>query len=592
MAETKRRLAAILAADVAGYSRLMGNDEQATLVMLNACRDVFRGLIAEHAGRVVDTAGDSVLAVFDSVVEATQCAAEIQAALSERNAEFDENRQMRFRIGVNLGDIIEQADGTIYGDGVNVAARLESLAEPGGVCLSGSAVEQIEGKIDLAFASMGEHEVKNIARPVRAFRIVAVGQASPKLASDTPSLPDKPSIAVLPFDNMSGDADQEYVGDGIAEDLITALSRLRWLFVAARNSTFTYKGTPVDVKRVGREMGVRYVVEGSVRRGGKRVRISAQLIDATTGNHVWAARYDRELEDIFALQDEITETILAAIEPEITAVELERALRKPPTSLAAWDHYQRGMWHMYRYTAPDNVQAQRCFERAIELDPRSSSAYSGLAYANLLAVNMDYAPDEEKARADALEAAKTAVALDNKDAMAHLALGRAYGVRGVSDYDTAIVELSQAIELNPSSALAHFALGHTLTHIGRPDEALPEFEQAMRLSPHDPNLWLFQMILGFALILLKQHEQALDWLQKSVRHDNVGFWAYANLVSCLGHMGRKKEGQEAARQLLKMKPDFSISLQPHLRNPAHLEHFYNGFLLAGLEISRASPGAG
>ena len=337
MADAKRRLAVILSADVAGYSRLMGDDERATMDTLNAYRDVFRRHISDRDGRVVDTAGDSVLALFNSIVEAVQCAVDVQGELEACNAGLPENRRMRFRVGVTLGDIFEQDDGTIYGNGVNVAARLESLAEPGGIWLSGSAHEQVEGKTNHSFEDVGTHPVKNIARPVRAFRVMG------RETSDVPA-PEKPhtsrsrpSIAVLPFDNLSGDTEQEYFADGMAEDLITALSRIRWLFVTARNSTFAYKGQAVDVKRVGQEMGVQYVLEGSVRKDGDRVRITAQLIEATTGNHIWAKRYDRKLADIFAIQDELTEAIVGEIEPELAEVERERAYREPPESLNAWD---------------------------------------------------------------------------------------------------------------------------------------------------------------------------------------------------------------------------------------------------------------
>ena len=320
MAKAKRRLAAILAADVAGYSRLMGDDERATMDTLNAYRAIFRQHIADHDGRVVDTAGDSVLAVFGSVVEAVESAVEVQAQIAVSNADLAEPRRMLFRIGINLGDVIEQDDGSLYGDGVNVAARLESLAEPGGICLSESAHMQAEGKVESAFEDIGEHEVKNIAKPVRAYR-VAGGDAAPAAAEPALGIPDKPSIAVLPFTNMSGDAEQDYFSDGITEDLITELSRFRELFVIARNTTFTYKGKAVNVEQVGRDLGVRYVLEGSIRKAGNRVRITAQLIDAKTGGHVWAERYDRVLEDIFELQDEITRQMVGTLGVKLEQVE-------------------------------------------------------------------------------------------------------------------------------------------------------------------------------------------------------------------------------------------------------------------------------
>jgi adenylate cyclase len=582
MADPKRKLAAILAADAAGYSRLMSEDEDATLVALDACREVFRSNVLQNGGRVVDTAGDSVLAVFETATGAVKAAHRIQEELTERNDELPDQRHMAFRIGINLGEVIEKDDGTVYGDGVNVAARLEGLAEPSGICLSGSAHEQVEGKIDLSFHDIGEHEVKNIARPVRAYR-ADIGSSAASSSEKPLALPDKPSIAVLPFDNLSGDPEQEYFADGIAEDLITALSRIRWLFVTARNSTFTYKGKAVDLKQVGRDMGVRYVVEGSVRRGGNRVRISAQLIDATTGNHVWADRFDRDLEDIFALQDEITETIVAAIEPELGVAERERAMRKPPSSLEAWDYYQRGMWHLYRFTANDNAEAQRHFRRAIDLDSRFGSAYSSLAYSSFLDVAMDYTDSPDDRRADAQEAAKAALALDAMDAMAHCALGRLYGWMGVAHYDAAIIELKIAIDINPSFALAHFGLAHALTHAGHLDEALAELDDTLRLSPHDPYLWLFETLRGNALIMMNEYEQALPWIERATRHGNAGFWAYEKLASCLGHLGRRREAKGALQQLLVMKPDYSLSIDTSYTNPELQQNLADGLRKAGLD---------
>jgi TolB-like protein/tetratricopeptide (TPR) repeat protein len=580
-----QRLVAILAADVAGYSRLMEANERATVNALDASRAVFRDHVAAHRGRIVDTAGDSILAVFPSAIGAVIAALEIQDELGRRNASVLEEQQMHFRLGVNLGDVIEKDDGSVYGSGINVAARLESLAAPGSIMISEDVHRQVMGKVNRNFENAGAHAVKNIANPVRAFRVVTETAPGASPSADKPlTLPDKPSIAVLPFDNLSGDPDQEYFADGIAEDLITALSRIRWMFVTARNSSFAYKGQSPDVRHVGKELGVRYVLEGSVRKSGKRVRISAQLIDASTGNHVWAERYDRELVDLFDLQDEITETLVAALQTEVGEFERERAMRKSPANLEAWDHYQRGMWHMYRFTAIENAEAQRYFRQAIELDPRFGSAYSGLAYACFLDVAMGYTASPDDSRAEALEAAKMALGLDRKDAMAHCALGRVYGNLGMADFDAAIVELRTAIRINPSFALAHFGLGHALTYAGRPDEALTQFDNAIRLSPHDPYLWLFQSMRGFALLLMKEHDQALTWLQASSRHGNVGFWAYAFLSSCLGHLGRRREADDALQQLLKIKPDFSFFQNTPLKNPEHSRQYATGLRKAGLEI--------
>jgi adenylate cyclase len=583
MAEAKRRLAAILAADVAGYSRLMGDDERATVAALNECREIFRTHVSDHDGRVVDTAGDSVLATFDSVVEAVQCASEVQTALGERNQGLPEDRRMAFRIGVNLGDVIEQDDGTIYGDGVNVAARLESLAEPGGICLSGSAHEQVEGRTDTGFEDIGEHEVKNIARPVRAYRIVVDGQAEPTQPTQSLPLSDKPSIAVLPFDNLSGDPEQEYFVDGIAEDLITAFSRMRWLSVTARNSTFSYKGQSPDVRQVGRELGVRYVLEGSVRKGGNRVRISAQLIDAGDGNHIWAQRYDRELADIFDVQDEITLTIAGAIEPELAQIERERARRKPAENLDAWDLCQRGLWHLSQFNKDDNAEAQRFFNRAIEIDPRFAAAHANLSYSHYLDAAMAYTDPPQKSFAAAVSAAKQAIAIDDKEAMAHSTLGRTLIPDG--DYPAAIGELRTAVNLNPSFALAHYGLGIALMFSGQVAESIPSFEMARRLSPHDPYMWAFEAIGATPHIILGQFEVAEQLARSAIRRPSAGFWAHAVLASALGSLGRTGEARRALEKLLEMMPDFSREWFESVWvnvDPSVTELYFKGLQKAGL----------
>ncbi len=405
-----QRLAAILAADVAGYTALMQDDERATVETLDEYRAVFREHVPAQGGRVVDTAGDSVLASFPSAIGAVRAAIRIQDELESRNRNLTEDRRMRFRIGVNLGDVIEKDDGTVYGDGVNIAARLEALAEPGGISVSGSVYDSVEGKIDVSLEFAGEHEVKNVARPLRAYRVVT--ESAKPTATEAPlALPDKPSIAVLPFNNLSDDTDQEYFADGIAEDLITELSRLRWLLVTARNSTFSYKGQSPDVREVGHDLGVRYVVEGSVRKGGERVRITAQLIDAATGNHIWAERYDRDLADTFALQDEITETLVATLQGEVGEFERERAHRKPPESLDAWDSYQRGMWHLWRFNATDLAEARRLFQRAADQDPNFAQAFAALGYTLYVQVVQSHADSPLETLDQALRFANQAIAL-------------------------------------------------------------------------------------------------------------------------------------------------------------------------------------
>ena len=586
MADAKRTLAAILAADVAGYSRLMGDDERATMDMLDVCRDIFRKHISVHEGRVVDTAGDSVLATFPSVVEAVDCAVDVQRDLKRCNADLPVDRRMLFRIGVNLGDVFEQDDGTIYGNGVNVAARLESLAEPGGICLSGSAHEHVDGKTGLTFQDLGDHEVKNINRPVRTF-IVSAKADGPVAIDAAPALPDKPSIAVLPFDNLSGDPEQEYFADGIAEDLITALSRIRWLFVIARNSTFAYKDTSPDVRQVGQELGVRYVLEGSVRKGGNRIRVSAQLIDATSGAHVWAQRYDRELADLFDLQDDITETIAAAIEPEIGEVERDRARRKPPESLDAWEYYQRGMWSFYQNTKETNAQARQLFERAVECDRGFGPAHGGLAFTHLADVAFGFGEQRDRSLDEALRTAETAVAIDDKDGLAHATLGRVYAWRGRDSI--AIEELQTAIKIQPSSVMAHYSMGFPLISTGHPREAFDCFDTAARLSPHDPLGWLFDTMRAFARNLSGDPEAAIDWAERASRRPGiVSFWPLAHKASSLGHLGKRDEAQRAIDQARESEPRFSHAFLRGVMPFAQLEHlesYFDGLRKAGLDVS-------
>ena len=552
----QRKIAAIMAADVAGYSRLMADDDRATVAALNAARAVFRERIETRGGRVVDTAGDSVLAIFPSVVEAVQCAVSVQERLAESNEDVAEDRRMRFRIGVNLGDIIEQADGSIYGDGVNIAARLETLADPGGVMISEAAHMQVRREADMAFSDSGTHEVKNIPDPVHAFAVATKGAIAKPAAPVKTKRAERSSIAVLPFDNRSGDAEQEYFSDGISEDLITALSRVRWLTVIARNSTFTYKGKAVDVKQVGREMGVRYVLEGSVRRAGNRVRITAQLIEAETGAHIWAERYDRELDDIFDLQDEITETITGAIEPEIGAAERERAHQKPPSDLGAWDAYQRGMWHIYRYNAADFATARTLFEQAIALDSGFGPAHAGLAYTHYSDGVFGYTDNLESSHTKGMAAAREAVALDQKDPVAHCYLGRLHTQAGA--HDIALAEFDLALTLNPNFAMAHYGRGLAQTFSGHSKEGLAEFEAAIRLSPHDPQMWLFEMLAAIAAMGMRDFEASMAWAQKSIRRPAAGFYGYMMLAAAAGQLGHDDEATAALTRMLELKPDFSI----------------------------------
>ena len=580
----ERRLAAILAADVVGYSRLIRADEEGTIKALKALRaDLIDPKIAEHNGRIVKLMGDGMLAEFASVVDAVRAAVETQVAVAEHNAGLPEDKRIEFRVGINLGDVVIDGD-DIHGDGVNVAARLEGLAEPGGIRVSGKVYEEVRDRTDLMFEDLGEQEVKNIDRPVHVWRWV--GGTSPRedgTAARPLPLPDKPSIAVLPFENMSGDPEQEYFSDGISEDIITGLSALRWLFVIARNSSFTYKGRAVDVKDVARDLGVRYVLEGSVRKAGERVRITAQLIEATTGNHVWAHRYDRLLDDIFDLQDEITQTIVGAMEPEMAVAERERVVRETPNNLDAWDRYQRGLWHHYRFTKEDNAEAQALFRQAIEVDPSLSRAYAGLAHAGYWDVMFGFTDKPEETLEWADEAGRKALTLDDKDPVAHWALGRVRTLRG--DLDRAIAEFDSAIHINPSYAHAYYGLSFAQTLAGMTDEALENNNTAIRLSPQDPSLWTFYGGRTVTLIARREFEDAVTWAQKSVRQAHAGAWAHAVLASALALAGETDAARTAIEELRRVQADFSEDLIRRIllfRDPAHLDLFLDGLRRAGL----------
>lgn len=548
----ERRLAAILAADVVGYSKLMAEDEEATLKLLGAHRaELFNPKVAEHNGRIIKLMGDGTLVEFGSVVEAMKCAVAIQSALGETDG------SIQLRIGINLGDVIVEGD-DIYGDGVNIAARLEALAEPGGICISDLVRKSIRAKVDFAFKDIGDQSLKNLSQPVHAWQWSKHTTKS-KYYSKTESLelPDKPSLAVLPFDNMSGDQNQDYFADGIAEDIITGLSRFRSLFVIARNSSFTYKNSAVDIRSVGQQLGVRYVLEGSVRHAANRVRVTAQLIEAVTGNHLWAEQFDRELEDIFAVQDEITQRIVGALHPEISTAEWERARRKSPDSLNAWALYHQGIHHLYQYSKVDNAEARRLFRQAIERDDRFAAAYSMLAYACFMAVFdalTDYRVDQ---LTESFDMAQKAVRLDDRDAMAHAILGRVLSMR--HEHDLAIAEIDKAIELNPNLAQAQFGRGLALVLAGRSGEAFVSLENAARLSPRDPNYYAFVLVSAWAILLQGRYDDALEWARRAVAQPNSGVWGNATLAIALAHLDRREEAREALDALLEEKPDMALS---------------------------------
>ncbi len=559
----KRKLTAILCGDVKGYSRLMGADEEATVRTLQTYREVMANSIQHHGGRVLDTSGDSLLAEFASVVDAVQCAVEIQQVLRAKNALLPEARRMEFRIGINLGDVIEEGE-TIYGDGVNVAARVESLAEAGGICLSESAYQQIKNKLPLRYDYRGEHEVKNIAEPVRVYcaRIEAEGVTRRPLevASEEKMalpLPDVPSIAVLPFVNMSKDPDQEFLCDGMTEAIITALSKVPRLFVIARNSTFTYKGKSVKVKQVSEELGVRYILEGSVQRSGDRVRITAQLIDALTGNHLWADRYDRNLQDIFALQDEITLKILTATQVKLTSVEVTLGYEKYFRGQQGLDCYLKvleGFKYRELLSIEDNNLARQIAEEAIAMGPEVPMVYHLMAGVHWNDIWLGPAKSPGESIEKGVEMEQKALALDDTYADAHALLGLLYTQK--REYDKSITEGERAMALNPNGAYVIVRYSTILNFAGRAEEAIPLFQKAIRLDPHGPGFYYFH--LGGSLFLTGLFEQAVSTFKKALQRAPNHMFAHLYLAATYSKMGREKEARAEAAEVLKINPKFSV----------------------------------
>jgi TolB-like protein/class 3 adenylate cyclase/Flp pilus assembly protein TadD len=588
----RQRLAAILAADAAGYSRLMAADERATVEALDAARVVFRRQIEAVQGRIIDMAGDSVLAVFDLASGATTAARAIQEELEAASRGEPAERRMRFRIGIHLGEIIEKADGTVYGDGVNVASRIQGLAEPGGVALSSEAHQLVRDRLPLEWRDAGEHAVKNIARPVRIWRWspqpapANAPAAKPAPAAEGPQalpLPDKPSIAVLAFQNMSGDAEQEYFSDGITEDIITNLSKYRGFFVIARNSSFTYKGQAVDVTRVGRELGVRYVLEGSVRKAGPRVRITAQLIDATSGSHLWAEKYDRDLTDLFAIQDEITREIVGSLAPRMLDTEMQRARRKDPQALDAWELAIRAQWHLARLTREDNAEALRLATESTRLNPGTTAGLNIAAFAHIYQAVYGWSASPGQSFVAAYEAARRAVAIDARDEVAQTALGSTEVFMG--QHDSAVARLRDAVELNPNFTWAHGNVGLALTFAGRPEEAAGPFNEAIRLSPRDPFCFLWLYLLGFATFMAGRQGEALEHVERSVRLNPNIPGPYRLRAACLSELGRMEEARAALAEFLRFVPGATITSmrsQLPLKNPADFERYAEALRRIGL----------
>ena len=595
----KRKLTAILSADVKGYSRLMGEDEEATVRTITAHRKVITSVIEKYRGRVVDSPGDNILAEFVSVVDAVQSAVEIQEVIRAKNAELPEERRMEFRIGVNLGDVIQEGE-RIYGDGVNIAARIEGLADPGGICVSGSAYEQIENKLALGYEYIGEHTVKNIVKPIRVYRVPTGPETLQKVAEEkkpapgwqraalavviallvvaggvaiwksyrpsTPPtevasvekmafpLPDKPSIAVLPFDNLSGDPKQEYFSDGLTEEIIAALSKVPKLFVVARNSTFTYKGKPVKVQQVSEELGVRYVLEGSVRKGRDTIRITAQLIDALSGHHIWAERYDRNLDDIFAVQDEITKEIISAMQVKLTEGEQARAAARGTNNLQAYLKYLQTREYLNKHNIESNALAKQLAEEAIGLDPEYAMAHVALARTHMIDFWFDTSKSQEQSLAEATELLQKAIALDDTYAEAHAHLAMIFTLR--RQHDKALAQAEKAVALNPNSAESHYRLAKALIFADRNEEAIPEYKVAIRLNPIPPSKYFWSLGLSYAQT--GQYEEGIAWCEKAVHTDPDELFARIMMTVVYSWSGRDEEARVQAAEVLRINPNFSL----------------------------------
>jgi adenylate cyclase len=580
----ERRLAAILAADVAGYSRLMGQDEAGTLARLRTHRrELIDPKIDEHKGRIVKTTGDGILIEFPSVVEAVACAVAVQRGMAERSVSTPEDQRIVFRIGVNLGDIIVE-DNDIHGDGVNVAARLEGIAEPGGIRVSGTVRDHIGDRLDLAFDDLGEQALKNIARPIRVYRVrLANSETTPTVSPGESqivlALPDKPSIAVLPFQNMSGDPEQEYFVDGMVEEIITALSRIRWLFVIARNSSFTYKGQALDVKEVGRELGVRYVLEGSVRKGGNRVRITAQLIDAETGAHLWVDRFDGSLEDVFDIQDKVASSVAGVIEPALQAAETARSANRPTADLTAYDLYLRAS-AMFRSSARQIPDALRLTEQAIARDPHYGPALAWAAVCCYRLVSDDRSEDPAKDRRKGIDYARRALELarDEPGILANAALPlAAFG----EDIGAMIALVDRALALNPNFARGWHISGILRYFAGQQDIAIEHLERALRLSPR-ADIGTSMAVVGAAHFFARRFDQGARKLLLAIQEDPSHPTPYRHLAACYAHMGRLDDAREVLARLRTITP-IAMPDVSRYRNPEQRELYLSGLRLAAGE---------
>jgi len=581
-----RKLAAILYADVAGYSRLTGEDEDATHRALSEYLDHISSTIESHRGQVMHFAGDAVLAKFDAIVDAMSAAVAVQSELRSRNENLPSERKVEFRIGVNSGDVIEDR-GDIYGDGVNVAARLESLAEPGGICISESVRVAIGKKLAFHYEDMGEQAVKNIAEPVRAYKVVMnadeLPNAEPSMKPEV-EVPDKPSIAVLPFANMSNDPEQEYFADGIAEDIITALSHIKQWLVVARNSSFAYKGRNVDIREAAKQLGVRYVLEGSVRKGGNTLRITGQLIEADTGTHMWAGKFDGDLDDVFSLQDKITESVVGAIEPSLRMAEIERSKRKPPENMGAYDLYLRSLPHVYAMRPDDNEQALNLLHEAIELDPKYAPALAYLAWAYEQRLVRGWGAYGEDDAGLAVALARRAIEADRDDAHVMAAAGFVL-VMVARDYERGLQATERAHELNPNLAFVSLLVGVSQLFGGDPAEALVHFEDAIRVSPSDPGAFFFYSVAAMGHLFCGRPDEAYELAKKSARMYPDWDTTYWAMVPALTQLGRVEEARSAVSKLRELSPAVTVSrlreLLPY-RDPEALDMILDGMTIAGL----------
>ncbi|HTC98001.1 MAG TPA: adenylate/guanylate cyclase domain-containing protein [Bradyrhizobium sp.] len=575
-----------MAADVVGYSRLMGADEEGTLASLRTLRrELIHPKFDQHKGRIVKTTGDGMLVEFASVVDAVRCAVEMQREMVVRNLGVPNDQRIEIRVGINLGDIIVE-DGDIFGDGVNVAARLEALAEPGGICVSRVVRDQVRDKLDFSFDDMGEQAVKNIARPVRVFHVRVTESAIAPPESPTPmlALPDKPSLVVLPFQNMSGDPEQEYFVDGMVEEITTAIARLPWLFAIARNSAFTYKGRAVDVKQVAQELGVRYVLEGSVRKAGNRVRIAGQLIDTTTGAHIWAARFDGALDDIFELQDQVASSVAGAIEPKLRQSEIERASRKPSANLTAYDLYLRALAQSYRYTDEAFAEAVVLAREALAIDPSYTPAAAMVGWCRMLQRTQGWGALSDEDTGEACRLARQALEAARDDAetiwQAALTLFFLAGEAAM-----AAAALDRAMALNPNSANAWLARGIIHAWRNQPEAAIEAIERARRLSPFDPYTFRNAYNLAIAHLAARRFEQAIEWADRALHDQPRTVTAMRVKVAALAHLGQLDEARAELSRMLAIDPKLTIAGflgSAHYQAPEVLELYVTGLRLAGL----------